>query len=125
MKINNKINFAFGLILVLQFLFAGQSVLTANAQIINPLCPSGTCAGAISYNPATIIGLIINSALGFIGAVALVLFIWGGFKIMLSRGNPDDVKTGKNTMIWAVIGLILIFSSYAIVSYIINAVPKG
>lgn len=122
MNIKNIIKLSL-MILMLAQILVSPDVAFAVGEIINPLCPSGDCAPG--NDPRTIVGKLIASGLGIIGAVALILFMWGGLKIMLSQGNAEAVKGGKNTMLWAVIGLILIFSSYAIVNYLITNVPKG
>lgn len=66
-------------------------------------------------------GNIIKSILGFVGSVALLVFIYGGFTWLTSAGNPDKIKKGQGTLIWAAIGLAFIFSSYMIASFIIKA----
>jgi len=72
-----------------------------------------------------VIGRIINYALGFVGAVALVMFIYGGFLWMLSGGEPARVKKGRDTLVWATIGLAVIFASYAIVNFVIGGLTSG
>jgi|GEM_PF-2390601 len=143
MNVKRIINLGLAALLMVQVLFCAQAVfadtpapvdsgVTAgpvlapeqSTSLINPLCPSGTCAGAKTYDPRNLLGQIINSALGIIGAIALVLFMWGGLQIMLSRGNSEELKRGKGTMLWAVIGLLIIFSSYALVQYVISNVSK-
>jgi len=65
-----------------------------------------------------LIGKIINAVLGVVGSLALVMFIYGGFTWMLAAGNTDRVQRGKNILIWATIGLVVIFSAYAIVLFV-------
>lgn len=117
-------------ILMLSFSFLAiepQLAAAEGVQIINPLCSGTNCTpkdNAAIYDPRIILGNIIKAAMGFIGAIALILFMYGGLTIMISRGSPDSIKKGKNIMIWAAIGIIVIFSSYAIVSFIIEKIPK-
>lgn len=68
-----------------------------------------------------VIGRVMNAVLGIVGGLALLLFVWGGLRWMLARGNPEEVGKAKNTIIWAALGLIAIFSSYAILNFIITA----
>ncbi len=47
---------------------------------------------------------------------------------MTAGGNEKNVQKGKDVLVWAVIGLVVIFSSYAILSFIISkltTVPPG
>ncbi len=69
-------------------------------------------------NPATLIGMIIRAILGVTGSLALLMFIYGGLKWMLSSGNTEELRKGKETLLWAVLGLAVIFSSYAVIRYV-------
>ena len=68
----------------------------------------------------TLLGKIINSVLGIIGSLALVMFIYGGIIWMTSSGNAEQVTKGKNIIIWATIGLVVIFSAYALVNFVLT-----
>lgn len=70
---------------------------------------------------STAIGRVINVALGMVGSFALVMFIYGGLTWMLSGGNSDKTGKGKNIIIWATLGMVVIFSAYAIVSFVMKA----
>ncbi len=64
---------------------------------------------------------VINYFIGITGIFALVAFVYGGFLWLTSRGNTNQIEKGKNTMLWAVIGIATILSSYAIVNFIVSA----
>lgn len=77
------------------------------------------------YNPMsgttdvpTLIGKILGIVIGIIGAVALVMFIFGGFLWMTSAGDPGAVKKGKDAMVYAVLGLVVVFSARAILTFV-------
>lgn len=70
---------------------------------------------------APIIGIIIKAAMGIMGALVLLMLVWGGFQWLTSAGNPEKVKKGSQTMIWAVIGLFLVLSSYLILDAVLKA----
>lgn len=72
--------------------------------------------------PEVMVGQIIRSFLGVLGIVALVLIIYGGFLWMTAAGNEEKVKKGKAVLTWAVIGLIVIFGSYAITDFVVSKV---
>ncbi len=69
-------------------------------------------------SPAALIGRVINQILGIVGAIAFLMFVWGGFSWMLAAGNEDKIKTAKATIVWSILGLIAIFGAYAILSVI-------
>jgi hypothetical protein len=83
------------------------------------------------YNPLgeddvrVIIGRVIKGILGIIGSLAFLMFIYGGLMWMTSAGNADRVKKGQTILIWTVLGLGVIFSSYAAVNAILNAITAG
>lgn len=67
-----------------------------------------------------IIGKVIQALLGLTGLIALVMFITGGLRWMLAAGNQEAVSKAKKTITWAVLGLVMVFASYAIVNSVIK-----
>ncbi len=57
-------------------------------------------------------------ALALISTIAVIFLILGGFQYITSAGNPDNVGKAKNTILYAIIGLILAIMSYSIISFI-------
>ena len=84
-------------------------------SLTNPLTGAST-----NLEPQVLIGKVINAALGVVGSLALVMFIYGGFTWMLAAGNAEAVKKGKDIIIWATIGLVIIFSAYALVKLVFS-----
>ncbi len=76
------------------------------------------CNPIDATSPQQLIGKVIQAVLGISGSLALLMFVYGGFVWMLSGGNAEKVTKGKNTLVWASIGLVVIFSSYALVKAI-------
>lgn len=72
-----------------------------------------------------IIGNLINVFLGLLGVVFLVLVIYGGFIWMTAGGDESKVERAKQTLIRAVIGLIITLSAYAITAFIFNALENA
>jgi hypothetical protein len=69
-----------------------------------------------------LIGRVITGFLGIVGSLALVMVIYGGFTWMLAAGNSEKVKKGRDIIVWAAIGLVVIFTSYALVKFVIEAI---
>ncbi len=63
-----------------------------------------------------LLSYIINFFLGLVGAIAVLMLIWGGFRYLTSSGKSDATKDAKNTIIYAIVGIIIILLSYAIVT---------
>jgi len=76
------------------------------------------------YNPIEaesvpqLVNSIVKQILGIVGALALFMFVYGGVLWMTSGGNSSRLEKGRETLIWATIGLVIIFSSYAILNFI-------
>lgn len=64
------------------------------------------------------IGMIIYFAgviLKFVGILALLLFIWGGFSLIISAGNEEAIKKGKGILVGTIIGVLIVFGGWQIV----------
>lgn len=86
------------------------------AQLTNPLHTTDI---------RTIIGRMIQAILSVTGSIALLMFVYGGFLWLISAGSEDRVKTGKEVMKWATLGLVVIVTAYLIVSTIVTALESG
>jgi len=75
-------------------------------------------------NVNSLIGRAINSLMGIVGALALLMFVYGGLVWMTSSGSQDKVKKGKDIMLWAAVGLVIIFSAYGLTKFVINIATK-
>ena len=73
-----------------------------------------------SATPQQLIGKVAKKALGIIGSLTLLAFMFGGFMWLTSAGNQEKVKKGTQTMLYATIGLFVIFGSYAILNQILG-----
>ncbi|MBI4599883.1 TrbC/VirB2 family protein [Candidatus Uhrbacteria bacterium] len=86
------------------------------------LCnPLGTQFSSTSQIPA-LVGNVLKGLFGIIGTIALVIFIYGGFMWMTAFGEESKIKKGWDTMIWAGLGLAVIFGSYVAVDFILKAI---
>ena len=72
-----------------------------------------------------VIKTIINALLFFIGVVAVIMIIWAGVQYTTSAGDSNKVATAKNTIVYAVIGLIVAIFAYAIVNFVVSTFNTG
>ena len=63
-----------------------------------------------------IMGNILKGVLGIMGSLTLLMLVYGAFLWLTSAGNAEKVKMGTDTMLWAVIGTVLVLSSYLLLS---------
>lgn len=68
----------------------------------------------------TIVG-IIQVIIGFLGIVALIIVLIGGFKWMTAAGNEEKVAEAKKLLGAGVIGLVIILAAWAITTFVIGA----
>jgi len=68
--------------------------------------------------------IIINYVSGFLGLISVAFIMYGGFLMVTSAGNEDKKKQATKILTYAVIGLFLVFLSYAIVAWVVGAVMK-
>lgn len=73
-------------------------------------------------DPNSLVTTIVNGALWFVGILSVIMLIWGGIRYATSAGDSNKVTAAKNTILYAVIGLVVAIFAYAIVNFIINAV---
>ncbi|MBI2990021.1 MAG: hypothetical protein HYY51_02405 [Candidatus Magasanikbacteria bacterium] len=70
------------------------------------------------------ITLILNwgdNLFALIGSLAFVMFVYGGFMMIFSAGNAERVKKGQQILIAAVVGLIIAFSAYLLIRFVLDA----
>jgi len=65
---------------------------------------------------------VINWMLGLVGFLALIALIIGGARMIIDFGNEDQVKKAKQTILWAVIGLMVVILSYAIINIVTSEI---
>ena len=63
---------------------------------------------------------IVKYLMTFLGLIAVVVILIGGFRWMTAGGNEDKVASAKQMIIAGAIGLIIILAAYAIVQFVIN-----
>jgi len=56
----------------------------------------------------------------FLGIIAVIVILYGGFRWLTAAGNEDRVAKAKKTVIAGVIGLIVILAAFAIVTFVVN-----
>lgn len=85
-------------------------------------------AGSAGLGEADLVSSIANIiriALGFLGIIAVVIILLGGFKWMTAGGNDDKLKKAKQLIFAGLIGLVIILSAYAIASFVISSITSA
>jgi len=106
-----------------------QEALTQGALTADEFFGSATTgedfagqAGLGQADLTSTIAQIIRIALGFLGILAVIIILMGGFKWMTAGGNDDKVKDAKKLIISGIIGLVIVVSAFAIASFVITQI---
>lgn len=84
--------------------------------------PAGYSAPALAQTFPEMVGFWIKIALSIAGVVFFVFMVYAGITWMLARGEEEKIKTAQNTIIMAVIGLMIVVSGYAISNFVVTRV---
>lgn len=68
---------------------------------------------------------IVNVMLFIIGAVAVIMLIIGGIRYVVSGGDQNAVTGAKNTILYAIIGIVVAVLAYAVVNFVLTNLPSG
>ena len=116
--------------------FAGLVIATAIAlpfAMVAPVGALGNCTGKDCIDagvdkvktgstktvPQTI-KQITDVLLFILGAVAVIMLVIGGFKFTTSGGSPEQVKSAKNTIMYAIIGIVVAIVAWAVVDFVVK-----
>jgi hypothetical protein len=64
--------------------------------------------------------VILQLVFGIIGALAVIVILYAGFKFVTSQGNPQEAASARKTIIYALVGLAIALSAEAIVTFVLK-----
>lgn len=67
---------------------------------------------------------IVNTALFILGSIAVVMIVLGGIRYTISNGESSQIKSAKDTIMYAVIGLVVAILAYSIVNFVVDQFVK-
>ena len=77
------------------------------------------------FGSAGIFTTITNVMLFGVGAIAVIMVVIGGLRYVLSGGNSTNITAAKNTILYAVIGMVIAILAYALVNFVIGSLVPG
>lgn len=95
---------------------------TAEAQIQKGIDAARTNDMSSAADPESIVQKAVNIILFVLGVLAVIMIIVGGFRYVTSGGDSNKLTSAKNTILYAVIGLIVALFAYAIVNWVVKQV---
>ena len=88
-------------------------------------CSQGTGQPANLFGDGGIFQTIVNIFLFVIGAIAVIMLIYGGIRYTISGGEAKNVTAAKDTILYAIVGIVVAILAYAIVNFVIGGlIPK-
>lgn len=86
---------------------------------------NGQPSELLNGNGGGIFTMIVNIMLFIVGVLSVIMLIIGGLRYVVSGGNSSAVSAAKNTILYAIVGLVVALLSYAIVTFILRVVMGG
>jgi hypothetical protein len=112
--------------LVLSFGLVAPAILPNNSQVAyadaKTQIQSGLKAagGDTKDTSGTLITKVINVMLFIIGVLSVIMIVYGGILYVISAGDSGRVSKAKNTIMYAIVGLVVALLAYAIVNFVIT-----
>jgi len=101
----------------------------SHAQVPEIACGDGVligCSESGTVNPPSsaqfggLLVTVVNTILTILAVVAVIFVIKGGISLIFSLGNDDKLKSARNTILYALVGLLVATLSFAIVNVVSN-----
>lgn len=109
---------------LLLFGFIALAPHSALAQTKDDICKGvaltgGTCDGG-DADINKVVGQVINIISIIVGVIAVIMIIIGGLRYITSGGDSNNISGAKNTIIYAVIGLVVVAMAQVIVKFVLS-----
>ena len=117
--------------IIMPILMCGIFVLTMVSNVSALTLREGAQAAQCDGCPSDLFGeagafrQITNTILYIVGIIAVIMLIIGGIKYLVSGGDAKKVTDAKNTVLYAIIGIVICFFAYAIINFVVSALPSG
>ena len=104
-----------GFVFLVPFDVASAAPVT---EITSGINATGTQGGRTATQ---ILEIAVNVLFFILGALAVIMIIWSGIRYVTSAGNAAAITSAKNTLVYAVVGLIVALLAYAIVNFVLSS----
>lgn len=106
-------------------------VNAATSASVKKICGGATAAGVDTCDSADskgleqLVTLVLNVMSWVVGVISVIMIIIGGFRYIISSGDTNQVQSAKNTILYAVVGLIIVLFAQVIVRFVIGSVNEA
>jgi hypothetical protein len=115
--------------LVVAFALGVPAAVTSTGPVAHAAAPSSITNGVRQAKPdgaatdlTVLIKRVVNILLFVVGAAAVILIIIGGIRYVTSAGDQNQITGAKNTILYAVVGLVVAAAAYAIVNFVVTKI---
>jgi len=102
-----------------------QESLCGGANLEAPTSNPAACQTDSGTNVNNIVNTVITVFSWVVGVVSVIMIIVGGFKYVTSGGESNGVTSAKNTILYAIVGLIIVAVAQIVVRFVLSNVNKG
>jgi multisubunit Na+/H+ antiporter MnhB subunit len=105
---------------------AGAECDTSTMSLTNGSdCAKGDGTPTSLFADGGVFKTIVNIMLFLVGAIAVIMLIFGGIRYVTSGGAQDQVTAAKNTIMYAIIGIVVAILAYAVVNFVITGLKTS
>lgn len=104
----------------------GMVLVPTNSYAVNVIAdqckadPSAAICKDAGATPNKLISTIVNVLLFIVGVLSVIMLIVGGLMYSTSAGDSGRITMAKNTIMYAIVGLVVSLVAYAVVNYVIS-----
>lgn len=66
------------------------------------------------------VGVALNIVFGVTASIAILMIVIAGFRYIIAKGDPQDMATARNTIIYSLVGLLITVAAYGLVTFVLK-----
>ena len=110
---------------------SGAATPSSNGGALGSIQENLSLVGGKAYgentitDPRVLLGTLINVFLGVLALIFLILMLYGGYLWMTAMGDQERITKAKETIVPAVIGIVIIVGAYAVTSFVVEGLVRA
>ncbi len=111
---------------IAQFCYAGTTTTTPSTTTGSDKYGLGDVksSGLVTKDATEVVGSIIQTIIGIVGVILVVVLIYGGVLYMTSGGSEEKTKTAKKAITYGIVGITIIALAFAVTRFVLDALIK-
>jgi hypothetical protein len=73
-------------------------------------------------NTSNTIQTVLDIVFGISASIAVLMTVIGGLKYIVARGDPNATASARNTILYAIVGLVVVMAAYSIVTFVVKGI---